>query len=214
MIIERKPTTLLFDLDGTLSNPLQGIARSINHALTRHGREPQPESALAHYVGPPVDEIFRLVTRAPENEIMALVATFRERYADIGYGENVLYPGIREALDALIRKGLHLGICTSKPAEFAEKILRKFEIREQFACLSGGGTGIAKRDQIGTLLQTGEIGSATVMIGDRASDIMAARAHGLDAIGVLWGFGSYEELSGSQPRALLRRVDELSLLAV
>lgn len=195
---------LLLDLDGTLSDPLVGIARSINHALTAHGYEPRPQATLGFCVGPTIDEIFITLanTRDP-GTIAALVATFRERYGEVGYSENTLYPGIPEAIAALVGRGIPLGLCTSKRADFADCILRMFGLREAFRFVSGGEVGVQKWQQIETLLREGTITTGALMIGDRGSDISAARRNGLGGIGVLWGYGSREELEAESPQALL-----------
>lgn len=139
------PDLLLFDLDGTLSDPLVGIGRSINYALSHFGCAPLELSQLAAYVGPPLDQTFRTLTAATgDDDIHALVAKYRERYAEVGYSENVLYPGIPEALTALAASGIPMGICTSKRADFAEKILEMFGLRKHFRFVSGGEIGVQK----------------------------------------------------------------------
>lgn len=132
-----------------------------------------------------------------------MVASYRERYADVGFSENVLYPGIAQAIGRLDQAGVALGLCTSKPAGFAEKILRLFDIRERFRFISGGDIGIAKRDQLASLLVQGLISASSCMIGDRAVDIMAAKANRLISAGVLWGHGSLQELQETAPDFLL-----------
>ena len=133
------PDLLLFDLDGTLSDPLEGIGRSINYALEHFGFAPLTMAELAAYVGPPLDQTFRTLTGASvESDVLALVAKYRERYADVGYSENVLYPGIPEALSQLETAGVSMGICTSKRVDFAEKILRMFGLRAHFRFVNGG----------------------------------------------------------------------------
>ena len=142
-----------------------------------------------------------------------MVSKYRERYADIGYSENTIYPGIAEALRSLDFAGVPLGICTSKRADFAESILSLFGIRQYFRFVSGGDIGIPKSSQLASLLGDGVIAESSTMIGDRAIDILAAKANGLCSIGVLWGHGSAAELRGVSPDALLEFPHELSRLA-
>ncbi len=203
--------TLVFDLDGTLSDPLEGIGRSINYALEAQGFPLRPLAELARFVGPPLDATFRELTGEP-GRVAALVASYRERYGAIGYAENQLYTGIPAALAALGERHV-LGLCTSKRADFAEQILARFELRAHFAFVSGGDVGITKADQLRALLAAGTIDGDAIMIGDRAVDIEAARANGLAGCGVLWGFGSRAELEGARPRWLLALPAELATTA-
>jgi phosphoglycolate phosphatase len=196
--------SLVFDLDGTISDPVVGIGRSINHALESFGYPAVPEREVSKFVGPPLDQTFRSIVGPVTNaRIAELVSRYRERYADVGFSENVLYPGIAEVIRRLDEAGVALGLCTSKPAGFAERILRLFDIREHFRFISGGDIGIAKRDQLASLLARGLVGVSSLMIGDRAVDVMAAKANRLISVGVLWGHGSFEELQEAAPDFLL-----------
>jgi len=204
------PDLLLFDLDGTLSDPLEGIARSINHALERHGFEPRPVESLAACVGPPLDESFRALTGRDEPALIAgLVARYRERYGDLGYAENRLYDGVPEALAALSERGATMAVCTSKRADFAEQILALFGLRAHFDFVSGGEIGTPKWQQLQALCVDGRVGPRSVMIGDRAVDLVAAHRNGLAAAGVLWGHGARGELEAQSPRYLLQQPAEL-----
>ena len=207
------PDGVMFDLDGTLSDPLVGIGRSINYALSSLGYEPLELAQLAVHVGPPLDHAFRAVTgeQSPARA-QAFVAKYRERYAEVGYSENVLYPGIREALADLRETGLFLGVCTSKRVDFAEQILEMFGLRSLFRFVSGGEIGTEKWQQIESLLRQGFIDTSTVMVGDRSIDLVAAHRNGLSAAGVLWGFGSRNELELERPRYLLSSPNELQVL--
>ncbi|HEX7591626.1 MAG TPA: HAD hydrolase-like protein [Candidatus Limnocylindrales bacterium] len=208
------PHVVMFDLDGTLSDPLVGIGRSINYALSSLGYEPLELAQLAVYIGPPLDHTFRAITgeQSPARA-HAFVAKYRERYAEVGYSENVLYPGIREALADLTEAGILLGVCTSKPVDFAERILEMFGLRSLFRFVSGGEMiGTEKWQQIESLLKQGSIDASTVMVGDRSIDLVAAHRNGLSAAGVLWGFGSRNELELERPRYLLSSPNELQVL--
>lgn len=204
---------ILFDLDGTLSDPLVGIGRSINHALTHYGYPARELEQLSVHIGPPLDESFKILTGVTTpSHIDALVAKYRERYADVGYSENVLYPGIPEALTALSDAGNPLGVCTSKRVDFAEQILGMFGLRAHFRFVSGGEIGIHKWQQIQGLLAEDQVSTSSVMVGDRAVDMVAAHRNGLQAAGVLWGHGTREELAHEQPRYLFPVVAELLTL--
>lgn len=201
---------IVFDLDGTLSDPLEGIGRSINHALARFGYPERPLATLAGYIGPPLDESFQLLTgRDDPAHVRELVASYRERYADIGYAENTLYDGIPTMLDTLRGHGAMLGLCTSKLPVFAERILVHFGLRDGFAFVSGGDIGIHKWQQLATLREQGLVDGDAVMVGDRAIDVDAAHRNGLHACGVRWGFGSLEELTAARPRYLCSAPGEL-----
>src|SRR2546423_10392300 len=201
---------LLFDLDGTLSDPLVGIGRSINYALAHFGYPELPLSHLAVHVGPPLDQAFSSITGLRSSSALGgFVAKYRERYGEIGYSENVLYPGIPEALHSLVGAGIPLGVCTSKRTDFAEKNLELFGLRSYFSFVCGGEIGTHKWQQIQDLLAKGAVSQSTVMIGDRAVDINAAHRNGLPAAGVLWGYGSREELGAEQPRYLFSTPQEL-----
>jgi phosphoglycolate phosphatase len=209
---------IVFDLDGTLSDPLEGIGRSINHALARHGYAERPLHSLADCIGPPLDESFPLLTGNNDAaHVRALVASYRARYADIGFAENTLYDGVPEMLDVLRDSGAVLGVCTSKLPIFAERILVHFGLRDYFAFVSGGDIGMHKWQQLAALRTQGRVDGDAVMVGDRAIDIDAAHRNGLHACGVTWGFGSLDELNSAAPRYLCTRrseiVERLTLLA-
>ena len=205
---------VLFDLDGTLSDPLQGIGRSINYSLVHFGYQPLEFSRLAAFVGPPLDETFRTITGVnTEFELNALVAKYRERYAEVGYSENALYPGIAEALATLSTMGVPMAVCTSKRVDFAEQILEMFGLRHHFRYVDGGEIGIQKWQQIEALRSAGKVSQSSVMVGDRSVDLVAAHRNGLKAGAVLWGYGSHAELSGEHPLYFFDSPSELPQLA-
>ena len=197
----------ILDLDGTVSDPTVGFARSINYALQQFGYGAVPNSVVSNYIGPPLDFTFRELTgTASASHVDELAARYRERYGEIGYAENVLYPGIAQELRQLSEIGIPLGICTSKRVDFAERILELFEPRHHFHFVSGGEIGISKEQQLQALLASGLVGPGSLMVGDRAIDIHAANANGLAGVGVLWGHGSREELEAPRrPDRRLRR---------
>lgn len=211
--VEDDTRILVFDLDGTISDPVTGICRSMNYSLEAFGYPALSEREVSCYIGPPIECTFREITGETSDErIAAMIARFRERYGRAGYAENTLYPGIFETITGLSDRGVPLGVCTSKRADFAEKILAMFGLRDCFVFVSGGDVGIRKADQLGRLLSSGAIDRTAVMIGDRSVDILAARANGLASVGVLWGYGSRAELEKAGPGRILCRPEEIGEL--
>jgi phosphoglycolate phosphatase len=202
--------SLLFDLDGTISDPLEGIARSFNDALSFYGYEEMPVSEFAQYIGPPLDESFKTITGINDAiEINAFITKYRERYSDVGFSENKIYPGIKEAISDLSNQNIPMAICTSKRQDFAEKILKHFGLRHYFEFVSGGDVGVKKWQQIESLIACGSIDHNAIMIGDRAVDLSAAHKNGIRSAGVLWGYGSRAELETQSPICLLSQPSDL-----
>jgi phosphoglycolate phosphatase len=204
----------VFDLDGTISDPAVGIARSLNHALRGFGYPALREEEVPAYIGLPLDDIFRRVAASASDVVLrGLVTTYRQRYGEIGYAENVIYPGVSAALERLASDGVRMGVCTSKRQDFAERILELFDLRAHFTFVCGGDIGVRKDEQLRSLREEGRVSDEAVVIGDRASDVFAARANGLRAVGVLWGHGTPEELACAHPDRLLGSPSELASLA-
>lgn len=187
---------LIFDLDGTISDPSVGISRSINYALLHHGFQACSREQISSLIGLPLDQMYhRLATDVDERQIPSMVDKYRERYLEIGFSENVLYDGMREVIDELHElRSCNLGICTSKRNDVAEKVLQMFDLTDNFGFVSGGDIGISKSQQIAALLASSAITGRSMMIGDRSVDILAAHSNGLQSTGVLWGYGSRCEL--------------------
>jgi phosphoglycolate phosphatase len=143
-----------------------------------------------------------------------LVDKYRERYASEGYAENEIYPGIPDIIAKLASSGYALGICTSKRADYATRILEMFGLSEHFSFVDGGGVGIEKRQQIERLVANGLNAATAIMIGDRAIDVGAGKTNKLSSAGVLWGFGDRDELVTAAPDHLLESpVDLLKLFS-
>ena len=208
-------STLIFDLDGTISDPILGICRCINHALRFYGFSEVSAELVAAEIGPPLDETFNKFKPGADPSVVAsLVYKYRERYAEIGYSENEIYPGVAGAIQALSDGGVRMGVCTSKRKDFAEKILSMFGLLSLFSFVDGGDVGVKKRDQISTLIQDGKIDQSAVMIGDREVDISSAKANGLRSVGVLWGFGDEKELIGAGANVILSSTSELGQFGI
>ena len=205
---------LVFDLDGTLSDPKEGILHATNYALAAHGYDPVPPDAVEAYIGPPLDFAFQQITGSEDEfHIGALIVKYREFYARTGYAENTLYPGITSLLETLSQAKAKLAVCTSKRVDFAESILKLHRIRHHFTFVDGGDVGIPKYRQLHELIKKGILSEKAVMIGDRDLDLMAARRNSLASAGVLWGYGSRQELTRENPAHLFEEPGQLVELA-
>lgn len=208
---------LFFDLDGTLTDPMQGITRAVQYALRHFGIKVTDLTTLCPFIGPPLRNSFREFYDMSDAEAGAAVAKYREYYAPKGIFENSLYEGIPGLLAELRGSGATLVMATSKPTHFAEQIARHFGFADDFALISGSlpdGSRDAKADVIRHALATLGIGDArqAVMIGDRRFDIEGAAATGLDSIGVLWGYGSREEMEAAKPTCIAEDIPALRKL--
>ena len=194
-----KHSTYIFDLDGTLSNPLAGMADSINHALLKYNYTERSLDEIATYVGPPLEgTLAEIIGTDDTDHINEIVHTYRNHYRIAGFSNNHLYDGITGLLDELKHAGAPVGVCTSKPTKIASMILEHFGILHYFEFVSGGDIGINKGQHLERLLTDGHIDGMAIMIGDRNVDIIAAKQNDLSNLGVLWGFGSADELSQAQ----------------
>jgi phosphoglycolate phosphatase len=207
--------TVLFDLDGTLTDSRAGITGSIRHALGCLGRECPDDEALATFIGPPLRGTFRtlLGTQDP-----ALVETamrhYRARYDDVGLFENLVYDGVPEMLEATGRMARAQFVATAKLQHVASRIVAHFDLAHHFTAVYGtepGGRFDDKADLLAHLLETGVVRAETsVMVGDRSLDISAAKAHGIRAIGARWGFGDARELTEAGADLLCESPRELA----
>ncbi|HYC36820.1 MAG TPA: HAD hydrolase-like protein [Usitatibacter sp.] len=220
------PHALLFDLDGTLTDPREGITRCIAYALERMGIEPPPLDALTFAIGPPLrDSLARLLGTSSPQAVESALAHYRERFADVGLYENAPYEGIAETLALLGARADALLVATSKPQVYAERIVRHFGLDGFFREVHGcelDGTREDKRDLLAHLMARHALDPARcVMIGDRGVDMRAARHHGARAVGALWGYGSRGELEGegahafcASPRELPRALAALEAVTI
>jgi phosphoglycolate phosphatase len=195
--------TVLFDLDGTLTDPREGITRSIQHALAQLGIDEPDLRKLEPFIGPPLLEAFMQFYGFDETRAWAAVTHYRERFKVTGLYENRLFDGVIELLDMLNGQGRNLFIATSKPWVFAQEIARHFGFDRHFNRIYGSeldGTRTNKVELIAHLLDTEQLEPAdTLMIGDRKHDLIGARLNGLAAVAVGYGFGSTEELMAEAP---------------
>ncbi|WP_298820283.1 HAD family hydrolase [uncultured Roseibium sp.] len=207
-------TTVLFDLDGTLTDPFEGITRSIQYALEGMSSKVPDAKDLHWCIGPSLWDSFRVLLDTDEKaELDRAVALYRERFTDVGLYENTLIEGIPQALSELRRLGFELHVCTSKPHAYAGKIVEHFELMPYFGKVYGSeldGRRSAKADLISHILdEEGITPTQVVMIGDREHDLIGAKANGVDSIGVLWGYGSHDELHKADPVLIARKPTEI-----
>ncbi|KAA3665418.1 MAG: HAD family hydrolase [Chloroflexi bacterium] len=192
--------TLLFDLDGTLTDPKVGITESVRYAMREMKRPLSPQTNLDWCIGPPLQDNFaRLLNTTEPAQIDQAITFFRERFSTVGLYENELYPDIPNVLTQLQAKGVRLFVATSKPRVFAEKIISHFELGTFFEVVYGSelnGDLVHKSDLIRHILQQEQLSpGATIMIGDRKHDIIGAKANNLRAAGVSYGYGGDQELN-------------------
>jgi phosphoglycolate phosphatase len=201
---------ILFDLDGTISDSRVGIVRSTNYALNELGLQEYPEKELIKFIGPPLDYMFNaLIPGCTKESLAEVVAKYRERYFDVGWRENVLYEGIEDALNFLAEKGLVLSVCTSKRTDVAEEIIEYFGLTKYLQGVYGADIGKSKSTLISEMILSQKCTTESWLIGDRSFDITAAKSNGLRTIGVLWGYGSEQEMSECSPDMVIRTPNEL-----
>lgn len=205
---------ILFDLDGTLTDSSPGIINSIIYALDKYGISLEDTAVLRKFLGPPLHESFKAFCGFDENKAMEAVGFYREYFSTKGIFENEVYEGIASLLQSLSERGKRLILATSKPQLFTDKIMEHFDLTQYFECIAGSnmdGTRSKKADVISYALQQCDVTdkSKTVMIGDRAQDIIGAKSVGIDAIGVEYGYGDYEELNDAGANYIVKTVDEL-----
>lgn len=197
---------VLFDLDGTLTESAPGILNSVKYALRHYGAKIPPESELLKFVGPPLIESFEKIIGWPTERATEAVDVYREYFAEKGLFENSVYPGVPELLKRLKDGGLRLGVATSKPQPFCERILAHFGLDGYFEVVRGiplDGEGMTKSEVIAEALSEAKANpSETVMVGDREHDVLGAKENGIGCIGVLYGYGSRAELERAGAAAL------------
>lgn len=204
---------ILFDLDGTLTDPRVGITRSVQHALAQLGIDEPDLQALEHFIGPPLLQCFMQTYQFDEARAWQAVNHYRERFAEVGLYENQVFDGVEALLSALGAQGRTLYIATSKPRVFAVEIARHFDFARHFKVIYGSeldGTRTDKVELIAHLLEQEKLTPAsTLMIGDRKHDLIGARRNGLDAAAVGYGFGSCAELQAELPTYHFQTLAEL-----
>jgi len=208
---------IIFDLDGTLSDPGEGIVGSLAHALKQFGIEASPE-ILKKFIGPPLVDSFQTYFGFDEEKTAEAIRLYRAHFHGDGLFKNEIYPGIPELLEDLTKAGKTLAVATTKPEVYAWQILEYFDIDKFFkrelvtgSYLDGRRTN--KAELIAAVLeQLDDEPQKMVMIGDRKFDIIGAKSNGIDSIGVTYGYGEREELEAYEPTAIVDSVAELRTL--
>ena len=204
-------TTLFFDLDGTVSNNFDGIARCLNFSLRQLGLRELSDAEVLPFVGPPFRQ--SLPRAFPGIDAEAALHFYRLRYEEKGWLENSLYDGVLDAIRTLHSQGFTIALCTSKPRIFAERIIEHFQLARYFDGVHGpelDGQFDHKTDLLAHLVEHYNVApSSAVMIGDRDKDVEAALHTGTHSLGVLWGFGSTDELQNAGAHRIIATPDEL-----
>ena len=207
--------TILFDLDGTLTDPKEGITKSVAHALQHFGIQVEDPDSLTCYIGPPLAVSFPEYHGISEEDTPTAIAKYRERFSDVGWAENLVYEGIEQLLAALKQAGKKLLVATSKPEVFAVRILEHFGLAGYFDLICGAPMhppkGHGKADVIRDALERAGVHelSGAIMVGDRLHDVEGAHKIGLPCIGVLYGYGDREEMEACRADYIAENVDAL-----
>lgn len=212
-------THILFDLDGTLTDPKEGITKSVQYALKHYNIQVDDLDTLCPFIGPPLTDSYKKFYGFTDEQAWEGVLIYREYFSDRGWHENKEYGGIREMLEALKNSGKILMVATSKPEEFAVKILEHFNLAQYFDFIGGADmeeTRSRKGDVVRYVLEHSGLGAEAaeraVMVGDREHDVLGARECGIDCVGVLYGYGSRQELEACKAAWVVDNVKELEEL--
>lgn len=203
---------IFFDLDGTLTDPGEGITNSVMYALKRFKIEAEREE-LYKFIGPPLVDSFKEFYGFSDSDAWTAVRYYREYFADRGLYENRVYDGIEDVLGRLAASGRRLYVATSKPTEYSVRILKKFGFLDYFEYVSGSSMdekNSSKKMIIARAVEhCGMDVSHILMVGDRRYDIEGAKAHGMDSAGVLFGYGSRQELEDAGADYIIEKVEDL-----
>lgn len=212
--------TILFDLDGTLTDPAEGITKAVEAALNHYGITVADRAALHKFIGPPLDESFPEFYGFDAARTAEATEVFRAYFDRQGWRENIPYPGVEDMLRDLRAAGKRLLVATSKPEVFALRIMEHFGLARYFNHICGAPMdnqeGAKKAAVIRDALRRAGVEdlSTAVMVGDRRHDIDGARQAGLEAVGVLWGYGDLQELEASHPVHIVESFDGLKRVLI
>lgn len=209
-----KDRIILFDLDGTLTDSKEGIVNSVRYALRQMDAPIPSEAELQRFIGPPLIDSFRTCCGFDDETAWEAVCRYREYFAEKGLMENAVYDGADQMLARLRAAGRRMSIATSKPTLYAKRIARGFGFADHLDHIVGSnldGTRVDKGEVIQCAMERypGAASEDFVMVGDRKHDMMGAARWGVPAIGVLYGYGSREELEACRPAKLVESVREL-----
>ena len=206
--------SILFDLDGTLTDSGEGIMKSAVYALAHYGIEAPSDAELRTFVGPPLTESFARFG-VPQDQLTKAVEIYRSRYIPIGRFENTPYPGIRQLLEQLKADGHRLYVATSKPEWMSIEILEHFDLAKYFDMICGAATDFSRNSKeavIAHLLKECGAQENPVMVGDTAYDVIGAKEHGIPTIGVDWGYGKNEDMEKAGAIAIAYTMEQLYAL--
>lgn len=223
--IRRMPASrfevVLLDLDGTLTDSAPGIINGLRYSLDAMGIEHPDEATMRTFLGPPLADTYGGFFGMNQGEIDHAIALYREHYHEVGLFENDVYPGIPGLLDALDEASAVLAVATSKPTYSATRILEHYSLAGHLAFIGGAELDGSRNGKAAVIAHTLDAltaagcyrdGTSVVMVGDREHDVQGAAEHGIDTVGVLWGYGTSEELLGAGAVALAERPSDLLAL--
>ena len=202
---------VLIDLDGTISDSSPGMLTGFRKVFDRFDMEQPSDESIRRHFGPPLAVTWREVYGMTDEQIVVGLEVYREYYHDVGMFENNLYDGIPDLIKDLHAEGVTLSTATSKPEFSASRIIEHFGLREYFTFIGAADLAGTRDDKSAVIahtlenLQASSQSHSIVMMGDRRHDVEGARENGIDTIGVLWGYGSAEELSTAGAIALAER---------
>ena len=209
---------IFFDLDGTLTDPAEGITNSVAYALSKFGIVVTDKSELHRFIGPPLIPAFMDFYGFSKENAEKALAYYREYFAPKGIFENAVIEGIPNMLSELKRQGKHLFVATSKPEEYARKILAHFGLDGYFDGIYGSTMDETRSTKDAViayaLIETGATSEDTVMVGDRHHDIDGAKNNAMKSVGVLFGYGSREELAQAGVDAIAETVEQLQNILI
>ena len=206
--------SVIFDLDGTLTDSGEGITKCVQLALEHFGIPVESLDHLRYFVGPPLRDSF-VKAGVPEDKVEEAIAVYRSRYTNIGLFENTPYSGIRELLEKLTDLGYRLFVATSKPEEMAVRVLQKFDLYRYFEKVCGATLDKSRDSKsavIAHLLTATGKDEHAIMVGDTAFDVIGAAEHNISTIGVSWGYGIVEEMKEAGAIAIAHTPEELLFL--
>ncbi|MFC1953327.1 HAD hydrolase-like protein [Chloroflexota bacterium] len=205
---------VLFDLDGTLTDPKEGFVNCIQYALRQLGQSSQNEEYIASLIGPPLHSTFVTLLHSDESELIGeAIRLYRQRYSETGIFESEIYPGITELLDLLHRNSYQLWVLTFKPKIWIEKIIKHFSYEQWFSGVFGPTLDERLSDKV-ELVKSAIAGAKmipadTVIIGDRKEDIIAGNINGILTVGVTYGYGTREEIIDAEPNYICDSPDDI-----
>ena len=205
---------ILFDLDGTLTDSGEGIINGAELALRHFGLPVPDKQTMRIFVGPPLDKTF-MEFGVPADKTEEAIAVYRSRYLTVGLFENEPYPGIEEVLQKLKDAGHRLFVATSKPEATSIRILEKFGLAKYFEKICGAsfdGSISTKEEVMAYLLSQVEDPGHALMVGDTTFEVIGAKAHSIETIGVSWGYGKVEDMEKAGAKAIAHTMDELFAL--